>query len=130
MSGSRQVFTLVPPSCCGAGCQPCRSISSLEDAVADDQAFKFASVSPFGSLTLSFATLPAVSQEKAKPLLLHDHCLHILTNLVPFLWIFIQTCTASETSVIHPSIFVAHKHKASFGIGVCLRLTSLWIERV
>ena len=99
------------------------TLSSLEDVVAKDQAFKFVSVSPFGSLKPSFATLPAVSQTKAKPPLLHDHCVPILTNLAPFIRIFIQTCTAAETIAIHPSTSIGHKHEASLGIGVCLRLT-------
>lgn len=96
------------------------TLRSLEDVLAKDQAFKFASVSPVGSLTLSFAMLPAVSQTKAKPLLLHGRCLPILTNLVPFVHVFIQTRTASETIAIHPSAFIGHKHEASLGVGVCM----------
>lgn len=80
-------------------------------------------MSPFSALKLSFGLLPAVSQTKAEPLLLHDCCLPILTNLVLFIRIFIQTWTASETIAIHPSTLIGHKHEASLGIGVCLRLT-------
>lgn len=87
----------VSPSCSGAAGV---TLGSLEDVVAKDQAFKFALESPFGSLMLSFTISPVASQTKAKPPLLHDHCLPILTHLVPFLYIFIQTHTASETIVI------------------------------
>lgn len=63
---------------------------------------------------------PAVSQTKAKPPLLHDHCLPILTHLVQFIYMFIQTHTASETTAIHLFAFIGHKHEASLGIGACV----------
>lgn len=103
----------VSPSCSGAAGV---TLGSLEDVVAKDQAFKFALESPFGSLMLSFTIPPVASQTKAKPPLLHDHCLPILTHLVPFPYIFIRTHTASETIVIHPFAFIGQKHEASLGI--------------
>lgn len=107
------------PSCFGAGWQPGRNwaagvtLSSLENAVAKDQVFnKLALVSLFGSPMLSFATMPLVSQAKAKPLLpptlpaptlpAPPHCLPILTNLVLLICTFIPIPTAFETMAIHP----------------------------
>jgi len=42
----------------------------------------------------------------------------ILTNLVPFIPLSIQTRRASETIAIHPSTFIGHE--ASLGTDVCM----------
>lgn len=121
------------PSCFGAGWQPGRNwaagvtLSSLENAVAKDQVFnKLALVSLFGSPMLSFATMPLVSQAKAKPLLpptlpaptlpahSHQSCsvnLHIYTHTYSF-WNHGNSSSA----------FKAHKHEPSLSIRVCLGL--------
>lgn len=75
------------------------ALSSLENAIAKDQAFKLALVSLFGSPMLSFATLPVVSQAKAKLLL--PPCLPVLTNLVLLICTFTHTPTVFETMAIH-----------------------------
>lgn len=72
------------------------TLSSLEKAVAKDQAFKLALVSLFGSPMLSFATLIVVSQAKLPP-----HCLPILTKLVLLICTFIHTHIVFETMAIH-----------------------------
>lgn len=75
-------------------------LSSLENAVTKDQAFKLVLVSLFGSPVLSFATMPVVSQEKAKPLLPPTLPAHSVQSCSVNLHIY--THTASEAMAIHP----------------------------
>lgn len=119
--------TTLSASCFGAGWQPGRNwaagvtLSSLENAVAKDQAFKWALVSLFRSPMLSFATLPVVSQGKVKPLLSSTLLAHSDESCSVNLHFYTHTYSFWNHGN-SSSIFKTHKHEPSLGIRVCLGL--------